>query len=231
MIKRFDPDKDRTDMAYEIGRAIASSVPVAGGTLNVLFENVFSSPLERRKEAWLEELVCVVEELQKRVDGLTFEALSENEKFITISLQATQIAMRTHQKEKLLALRSAILNAALSDEENEALEVSFIHLIDRLTPWHLKLLTLFHDPAFWMEEKGIKNVECVRGVVEQSFPELNDNQDFCDFLFRDLQTTGLLAEGDYFRADITNWHEQAKYMRRTSDIGEKFLAFISDSSA
>ena len=49
------PDsKSKGDVAREIGRAIISLIPAAGGPLQVAFENLFTSPLERRKRglAW-----------------------------------------------------------------------------------------------------------------------------------------------------------------------------------
>lgn len=54
------------DVAREFGKAIVSAIPMAGGPLQILFENVFSAPIEKRKQAWLEQLAEVVTEVQKR---------------------------------------------------------------------------------------------------------------------------------------------------------------------
>jgi hypothetical protein len=51
--------KSADDVAREIGRAIVSAVPVAGGPLQVAFENIFASPIEKRKQAWLEQLATI----------------------------------------------------------------------------------------------------------------------------------------------------------------------------
>ena len=101
------------DVAHEVGRAIVSAVPAIGGPLQVLYENVFEAPLDKRKRAWLEELAGVVEELETRIDGFRPEALADNETFISIALQASQTAIRNHQREKLDALRNAVPNSAL----------------------------------------------------------------------------------------------------------------------
>jgi hypothetical protein len=47
-----------------------------------------------------------VDELLKRVDGLTTQGLLANEPFVTAVLHATQIAMRSHQVDKLQALKT-----------------------------------------------------------------------------------------------------------------------------
>ena len=105
--------KSTADIAREVGKAIVSAVPMAGGPLQILFENVFSAPIEKRKQAWLEQLAEVVIEVQRRVDRLTTEKLATNETFVTVAMQASQMAIRNHQKGKLRALRNAVLNSAL----------------------------------------------------------------------------------------------------------------------
>jgi hypothetical protein len=39
-----------------LSRAIVAAIPAAGGPLQVAFENIFSSPIEKRKQMWLEQL-------------------------------------------------------------------------------------------------------------------------------------------------------------------------------
>jgi hypothetical protein len=101
------------DVAHEVARGLISLVPAAGGPLQVLFETVFSAPLEKRKEKWMQELAGAITQLQKIVGDLTPERLAENEAFITMAIQASGIAMRSHQQIKLDALRNAVINSAL----------------------------------------------------------------------------------------------------------------------
>ena len=109
-----------SDLAREVGKAIVSAIPAASGPLQVIFENVFSAPIEKRKQAWLEQLADVVTEVQKRVEGLTPEKLAANEAFITVTMQASQVAIRNHQQEKSQALRNAILNSVLRRPKEDA---------------------------------------------------------------------------------------------------------------
>lgn len=126
--------KSKGDIAREVGRAIVSAIPVAGGPIQVVFENVFSAPIEKRKQVWLEKLAEIVTELQQRVDGLTPETLAANDVFVTVAMQASEVAIRNHQNEKIKALRNAVLNVGLPNPPEEDEQLIFVRLVDQLTP-------------------------------------------------------------------------------------------------
>ncbi|HET7057475.1 MAG TPA: hypothetical protein VFI05_02010, partial [Nitrospiraceae bacterium] len=115
-------------------------------------------------------------EVQRRVEGLTTEKLAANETFVTVAMQASQMAIRNHQKEKLRALRNAVLNSALPNPPQEDEQMIFLRLVDQLTPWHLRVLRLFNDPVEWMKENGITypgwGMGGVSTVIEHCFPDL-----------------------------------------------------------
>lgn len=221
--------KSGGDVAREVGRAIVSAIPVAGGPIQVLFENVFSAPLEKRKNEWLERLAGVVSELEKRIEGFTPEKLAENEAFVTVALQASQIAVRNHQIEKLSALRNAILNSALPNAPKEDQQLIYLRLIDQLTSWHLRVLAIFDNPARWMERHHIQNpgwgMGGVSTVLEHCFPELREQREFYDQITRDLQAEGLAAQGQFLHTTMTG---PGMLESRTSEIGKAFLKFISE---
>jgi hypothetical protein len=56
-------------------------------------------------------------------------------------MHATQAAIRNHQKEKLEALRNAVLNSAEKNALDEDIKLMFVSLIDTFTPWHLRILS------------------------------------------------------------------------------------------
>jgi hypothetical protein len=53
------------------------------------------------------------------VNDLTPERLATNEAFVTVTMQASQGAIRNHQQAKLEALRNAVLNSALPNPPQE----------------------------------------------------------------------------------------------------------------
>jgi hypothetical protein len=220
--------KSASDVAREVGRAVVSLVPAAGGPLQVVFENFFTSPIERRKEAWLRQLADVVKEVEGRVAELTPEKLAENEAFVTVAMQASQIALRNHQQAKLEALRNAVLNAALPNPPQEDEQMIFLRLIDQLTPWHLGVLSVLDEPVRWMERNGVANPGWGMGgtstVLEHCLPKLHGQRDTYDQIVRDLQSEGLLGQGQFLHVMMTGGGMVAS---RTTDRGKRFIRFIT----
>lgn len=223
------PSKKRGgDIAREIGKAIVSAVPTAGGPLQVLFENVFASPIEKRKQAWLEQLAGVVSEVQERVKDLTPEKLASSEAFVTVAMQASQMAIRNHQQAKLEALRNAVLNSALPNPPQEDEQMIFLRLIDQLTPWHLRVLSLLNNPIEWMERNKVAypgwGMGGVATVIEHCLPDLRGQRETYDQIVRDLQAEGLLDQGQYVHVTMTG-HGMVE--SRTTDRGKRFSKFIT----
>ncbi len=221
-------NKTTGDIVRDVGRAVASMVPVAGGPVQVLFENVFTAPLEKRKQAWLEQFAAAVEELQRRVEGLTPEKLAQDDVFVTVAMQAAQIALRNHQQSKLDALRNAVMNSALpnSPEENE--QLIFLRLVDQLTPLHVRVLSLLNDPASWMTVNNVTNpgwgMGGVSTVVEHCLLEVRGRREIYEQVVRDLQAEGLLAQGQFLNVTMTG---DGMLQSRSTGRGKEFMKFIS----
>jgi hypothetical protein len=69
-------------------------------------------------------------------------------------MQANQSAFRNHKKEKIDALRNAVLNSCLPGAPEDDIQMIFLNYIDELTPWHLRIMNLFDDPSRWAEENN-----------------------------------------------------------------------------
>ncbi len=119
-------------------KAGLSTAPYIGGPIAEFFSFVIAPPLEMRRDAWLIEIYRRLQTLEQRYEDFKPENLTKNEQFFSVFLQATQIAMRTHQQEKLEALRNAVINSVAMPTVDENLQLIFLNLIDRYTPWHLK---------------------------------------------------------------------------------------------
>jgi len=130
------PKKTTGDQIHSGLKVALSLIPYAGSPLAVLFETVFSAPIDRRREVWFSSLESEIERLCKSVEELSPEALSKNEVFISVAMQATQIALRNHQSEKLEALRNAIINSALETSVDDNKVLIFTHIIDEITTLH-----------------------------------------------------------------------------------------------
>lgn len=107
------PKPDKKDVAHKAAKIVLSGIPWLGGPVAELFNTVIIPPLEKRRNKWIESIAEGLKELEEKVDDFKIENLKDNEMFITTVMHAKQVAIRNHQKEKLAALRNAVLNAGL----------------------------------------------------------------------------------------------------------------------
>jgi hypothetical protein len=222
-----EPKKSAADVAYAVTKAVVSGVPIVGGPAAELVGLVFGPPLEKRREKWLEQLAEAVKGVQEKVSELTPEKLSEDEAFVTTALRTTEIAIRTHQQEKLEALRNAVVNAALPDAPDETMQQIFLNHVDNLTPLHLRILAFFNDPRGWGEKNSITYPNWTMGspatVLEQSMSELAGQRGFYDHIVNDLEQRGLMPSGGLH----TTMTSHGMFSQRTTPHGRQFLQFVS----
>jgi len=215
------------DYAHAGVRAGLSLAPFIGGPLAEFFSMVIAPPLEARRDSWMIEIFTQLKKLEDHVEGFKIENLAQNEIFISTLFYATQAAMRTHQKEKLEALRNVVINSAQKPTIDENLQLMFLNLIDKYTPWHLVLLQFCNDPREFRRQRGTKNSMWSIGglgtLIEDTFDELKAKQDFYDQIIKELISDGLMQEGMYMHAGMT---ENGMYASRTTEIGKQFLRFI-----
>ncbi len=159
---------------------------------------LIKSPLEKRRDEWMQAVGQALLEFEQKVDGFSVAALAENELFISTIVQATVAAQRTHLQEKRAALRNAILNTALRhDLDDNKIEI-LIGLIESLSVWHIRILDLFANPSEWASRNNKVFPEgwYMGGkdqVLEFAYPALAGKRNFYDPIVRDLHTKGLLS--------------------------------------
>lgn len=223
------PKKSKGDHVHTTLKAAASVVPYAGGPLSILFESIFSAPIEKRKEKWFKSLGAEIEELLERVDDLTTEILGQDEKFISISMQATQIALRNHQEEKIEALKNCVINSVIQTDIDENKAIMFTSIIDIITPLHIKLLSFLKNPDIF--EEVLQNRNNKSSSVQSSrtnysnngqiwyeyHPDLTKSEFQINFIIRDLFSKGFISTKNI----------NTDYGTVITDFGREFLSFIS----
>ena len=208
-------------MAHAAIRALVSTIPIAGSAAAELFSLVISPPLTKRRDEWIASIAQGLTLLERQVRGFRIEDLSSNEAFITTVMQATQVALRTHQKEKLLALRNAVLNVALHRAPDEDLQLLYLSFADSFTQWHLRILKYFHE-----HPTQVKSVY-ESGELIAAYPELDGKQAFYEQIVRDLYARGLVV------SNVTPGTATAfmPFAGRATQLGQAFLEFISSPVA
>ena len=216
------------DYAHAGVRAGLSTAPFLGGPLAEFFSMIITPPLEKRRTDWLIDIFTRLKQLEEKVEGFKIENLAENEIFISTLLYATQVAMRTHLREKLDALKNAVINSAVKLPIDENLQLIFLNLVDRYTPWHLIILHFLDDPRKYGVRNNISYPSWSMGgtsaVLESAIPELKGKRDFYDQIVKELYSNGLLNSDTFLHTTMT---DQGMFASRTTAMGKQFLAFIS----
>jgi hypothetical protein len=105
------PTEQSNDVKHSFVKVLIDAFPGIGSIVAELFGYVLPQPIERRRLKWMTDVAESIYELQENSE-INIESLKENQAFISIVMQTSQIAQRNHQEEKLIALRNAVLNTA-----------------------------------------------------------------------------------------------------------------------
>ena len=222
------PKQSMGDLGHALVKGLIAGAPYVGPVASELFSLVLASPLTRRRDEWMESIAEALKKLEEKVEGFKIEDLSKNESFITTILHATQAAIRNHQKEKLIALRNAVLNSALSNAPEEDLQMLFLNYVDTLTPQHLLILKFFDNPELFIKKLGVKILDWEEisplNVFFYLYPRYSDRQYLFDLLLQDLADfRELLSE-----EKIRNPMKKLAYLRTSHStyLGKQFIKFI-----
>ncbi|EPM7999742.1 TPA: hypothetical protein ACGG8A_003573 [Vibrio cholerae] len=224
-MEELPQNKDLKDHAHSGVKAALNLIPFAGGALASVFETVFSAPIDKRKEEWLILLASTVEEICEKVEELTPETLSENETFISAYLQASNLALRTHQAEKIAALNSAVKNTVLLEDLDETLKMIFIRFIDDMTPLHFRVLHFLSNPNEYINKLMTDESATVTGDLQDVWNELytdvSTNDPLIDLVISDLYNLGLLTAKTF---------RDARLGSVSTPLGLQFIEFIEYES-
>ncbi|EMJ7956256.1 hypothetical protein ACUYGN_15720 [Enterobacter chengduensis] len=211
------PSTGLGDHVHTTVKAALGSIPVAGNAAAELFATVIESPFQKRKKEWMHRVAEAIELLKQR--GLDENTLKENEKFISAVFYASHLAMKTHQSEKLTALKNAIENVALNIEPDEIVQQMFLNMIDRFTPLHFELLRFFQAPVV----RDNLSMGGLSTILFDAYPDLHQHESLVKQIWKELYDHGLVSS-DSLSGTMSR---QGLAARRTSDLGDMFLNFIT----
>jgi hypothetical protein len=214
----------------------------------VAFIDLLTAPLRgKRMNDWCEEFRLCFNDLAQKVEGLTWERLEKNEAFFSTFAQATQSAIKSHQAEKLEALRNAVLNVALGREPDPNRQHQFLALVDRFSETHLVVLKFLNDPARYFQLRGepgrqlnhVQGKLLINTLVAKAFPALRTVSEdpnatsfqFIELILGDLVSSHLVT----FERHHETWAVPSFAIKpgggpvgkMTKHFGEDFLAFIA----
>jgi hypothetical protein len=219
----------RTSEVGEFGQPSAVDLILeASHVSSGLIERIFGASIKKRHEAWGRQLREVLVSVEQKLGGAEFTRLSHDDQFLSLVLEANEIASRNHDEVKLGALRNAVANAGLPGAPPHELQPLFLRLVDYLTPLHLTALQVLDDPAQWMEANKVARTRWRVGsacaVLDFCVPVLRGRADLSELVVRDLQNAGLVRQGSFMHIALTG---EGVLQGRTTDTGRTFVRFIS----
>lgn len=218
------PGKDEKDISYTAGMMLLKAVPWVGGAASEYLAARIARPVDRRRAEWLNTIRDALIELQEQ-GKIDVESLSDNDAFTTVVIATTMSALKTHQGEKLTALKNCVLNAAVGINIDDSVRQIFIELVDRFTPIHLKLLVLFADPlANIAVAKYFQNISMggLLHVIGTAYSELKGQDALVRVIWQDLTTNGLIGNVELGLTMTGSGCTQ----KRTTPLGDAFLEFV-----
>ncbi len=217
--------KDNTkDVLHSLTKGAVSSIPIAGGVLGETFSLLVKSPVEKRRDEFLEDLFKRIKKLENKNNEFKIENLQKNDIFISALIHAIQIAVKNHQKEKIEMLRNAVINSATIQNPNSE-KLFFLNLIDEITPLHIIAMKFFVKKGLntrkWGESfsvlKKYKIGELATVMIEKDLLNKNLIKKIKGKIGGDYDTTSF---------DDENASEYNSYHISLTDFGESFLNFI-----
>ena len=205
-------------------RAAREAIPYTGSA-SALYEGIIRPQLTRRGYEFLQGLLDRLLGIEGAYPAFDLEATLANPDFAAFVTDATHVAARTRNAEKMEALRNAVLNVAVGTTIDEDLQEIFLRAVENLTPSHLRMLRFAQDPAGAATALGVETTPSPP-LYEQAlsivFPEFRQRPDVYRQLYEDLVTRGFILSSSNLGVS------QGRSIKRTTELGEQFLAFIAD---
>lgn len=174
----------------------------------------------------MKETVDRVMSLESKFKALRPDALRENEQFQATFIQSARIATTTASAAKKKLLQNAILNSAIISV-SETIRQIFMQNLDRITPQHAVRLNFVDkpagNPAAAASAKGMM-MGSLTSIIEKALPEMYSNKEIFDRICVDLYSMGLTTNESFGGMQSGS----GLLDRRTTNLGQSFLAFISD---
>ncbi len=217
-----------SEKAHRVARIIIGAVPILGGAGVEIFNSIIDTPMNERKVQWMNQVGNALNDLIEK-GVLTEQGLQHNETFITTVSQASMLAIRSHQREKLEALRNAVLNVAVGQGPEEDMRQLFLNFIDVCTVTHIRLLSLMSGPELWGQKHKVEfpsswSMGGITQAIEHAFPDLRGKEQIYKVIWDDLYQRGLINT----QGLGTTMSREGILASRTTELGSNLIDFLSE---
>ncbi|MGI0061201.1 MAG: hypothetical protein ACREBA_01975 [Nitrosotalea sp.] len=227
---------------YAMVKGGLSSIPIAGGVISEIFSTVKTSPYNQRMRTFLQSVNERLVALEKN-GKIDVESLVTNDEFFDIVIQATEIAVKNSQTEKLEALQNCVTNTALKINIDRDRKMMYLNIVNQITPSHLLVLRLIANPETAIRElvanqsRGVERNAQV-SVLSDLRKFLTLESEFFKMTVNELESWGILQ-------NVKSEHSSGLAVEnieliiqglignaqsRVTTRGHEFLRFIGDEA-
>ena len=194
-----------------------SAIPFAGGVINEFINLTIKTPIEKKQKEWIELLYEEITRLKKKYEEFEPENLAKNEKFVSAFVTATQIVIKTHEKEKIDYLKNAVINSVKIDVKSYE-QTIFLNYLDTFTIEHINCLKK-------LIKMGLNGPTSASGDIEDIYIGFNSSipESSMKFITLDLKNKGFI-DSDYH---LLSSSKIPVLQIRCSELGKNFIDFLS----
>lgn len=186
------PKANLGDYCYGVTKALISSVPYIGSFVAEMLTMYIPSPLESRRDKWMNLMMDMLKELIDKDDSL-IERLKNNEEFHTLVIEITQKALCTYSEDKIELYKCLLRNAILIDT-SYYLKSMFIRYVDELHP--VQILFIKYINCNKIKLINIDSFSKYYILFSQDNKISNLTIDHMWFFLKDLERRGLIYVSD-----------------------------------
>ena len=216
------PEKEALDVAVE------KAIELAANPISAIARTIVDSVrgnIEQHRAEYFHRLTARVNEHETRLSDLEFR-LSDtgvSDRQTSATYQMFDAYLRTHDEDKKRALVNASANVLLNPPESELEENEFLEFLGlpSFNVFHIRILKLFSTEEQGVGLSGLPGSIAGRIERHRNYFGLDVGPATIDRVWEDLTSRGFLNGGRL--ATVVSDGGAAK---RTTELGDKFLAFI-----
>lgn len=188
------PEREARDEVRWLLNSAIAAIPYAGGSVNEILNRLLRPSIEKRHEAWLDELADAVSALIEQVGGLDESTLAANELFVSGVVQASRISLGTALDEKRNMLRNGLMQLAKGDLTDDFLTQRYLAFVEELMPEHFVVLEYATNPRLHHTDWGVNDSGTPLYLL--STAPLGFDRKLNDLVLSDLRTRRLIVDDD-----------------------------------
>lgn len=158
------PKINKNDIIVSVAKSVGGIVPFAGNLISEILEQGLKPRLTTGMDIWMRGVSKRLENIEKDSSEIIISRLSNNEEFISILIEASQRAMKTHLPERRLILQNIIINS-LKEKYTFEDQTLFLTYLDRLSEAHIVILNYLNE-----------NCKFIKGEIKKGYESREINE-------------------------------------------------------